>query len=130
MIFSLLSKTIVENSIGALKHHLAKKEVVRNAEIECQKEIQIEKIKQSGGSFKDEIILLWFLVILSLPLVGETERFMNWAQVLSAMPSEIFYIFGAIVAASFGIKVSNIFKKWLINSFIGFSVGGINNVKR
>ena len=70
MIFSLLSKTIVENSIGALKHHLAKKEVVRNAEIECQKEIQIEKIKQSGGSFKDELIL-----------------------------------------ASFGIKISNIFKK-------------------
>ena len=44
-------------------------------------------------------------------LIGETERFMNWAKVLSAMPSEIFYIFGAIVAASFGIKISNIFKK-------------------
>jgi hypothetical protein len=28
------------------------------------------------------------------------------------LPSEIFYIFGAIVAASFGIKISNIFKKW------------------
>ena len=110
MIFNLLGKTILENSIGALKHHLKKKEVARNTEIECQKEIQIERIKQSGGSFKDEIILIWFLVILSLPLIGETERFMNWAKVLSAMPSEI-YIFGAIVAASFGIKISNIFKK-------------------
>ena len=48
---------------------------------------------------------------MSLPLIGETERFLNWAKVLSAMPSEIFYIFGAIVAASFGIKISNIFKK-------------------
>ena len=117
MIFNLLGKTILENSIGALKHHLKKKEVARNTEIECQKEIQIERIKQSGGSFKDEIILIWFLVILSLPLIGETERFMNWAKVLSAMPSEIFYIFGAIVAASFGIKISNIFKKlWLRES--------------
>ena len=68
-------------------------------------------LNQSGGSFKDELILVWLLVILSLPLIGETERFMNWAKVLSAMPSEIFYIFGAIVAASFGIKISNIFKK-------------------
>ena len=93
MIFNLLGKTILENSIGALKHHLKKKEVARNTEIECQKEIQIERIKQSGGSFKDEIILIWFLVILSLPLIGETERFMNWAS-LVRMPSEIFYIFG------------------------------------
>jgi len=111
MIFNLLGKTLIENSIGALKHHLDKKKAVREIEIESQKEIQIEKIKQSGGSYKDELILVWFLVILSLPLVGETERFMNWAKVLSAMPSEIFYIFGAIVAASFGIKISNIFKK-------------------
>ena len=111
MLFNLLGKTLLENSIGALKHHLKKKEVARNTEIECQKEIQITKIKESGNSFKDELILVWFLVILSLPLIGETERFMNWAKVLSAMPSEIFYIFGAIVAASFGIKISNIFKK-------------------
>jgi len=111
MIFNLLGKTLLENSIGALKHHLKKKEVQRSTEIECQKEIQIAKIKESGGSFKDELILVWFLVILSLPLIGETERFMNWAKVLSAMPAEIFYIFGAIVAASFGIKISNIFKK-------------------
>ena len=82
MLFNLLGKTLLENSIGALKHHLKKKEVARNTEIECQKDIQIEKIKQSGGSFKDELILVWFLVILSLPLIGETERFMNWAKSL------------------------------------------------
>ena len=111
MLFNLLGKTLIENSIGALKHHIKKKEVVRNLVIDAAKEIQLEKIKQSGGSFKDELSLVWFLVILSLRLIGETERFMNWAKVLSAMPSEIFYIFGAIVAASFGIKVSNIFKK-------------------
>ena len=111
MIWNLLGKTIIENSIGVLKHHIKKKEVVRNLEIDAAKEIQIEKIKQSGGSFKDELILAWFLIIMSLPLIGETERFLNWAKVLSAMPSEIFYIFGAIVAASFGIKISNIFKK-------------------
>ncbi len=111
MLLNLLGKTLIENSIGVLKHHIKKKEVIRNLEIDAAKEIQLEKIKQSGSSFKDELILIWFLVILSLPLIGETERFMNWAKVLSAMPSEIFYIFGAIVAASFGIKVSNIFKK-------------------
>ena len=111
MIWGILGKALISNTTEALKHHIKKKEVVRNLEIDAAKEIQIEKIKQSSSSFKDELILLWFLVILSLPLIGETERFLNWAKVLSAMPSEIFYIFGAIVAASFGIKVSNIFKK-------------------
>ena len=50
MLFNLLGKTLIENSIGALKHHIKKKEVVRNLEIDAAKEIQIEKIKQSGGS--------------------------------------------------------------------------------
>ena len=48
MIFNLLGKTLIENSIGALKHHLEKKQAIRNIELESQKEIQIEKIKQSG----------------------------------------------------------------------------------
>ena len=47
MIFNLLGKTILENSIGALKHHLKKKEVARNTEIECQKEIQIERKRKA-----------------------------------------------------------------------------------
>lgn len=111
MIWSLIGKTLISSTTDALKHHLQKKKAIREIEIESAKEIQIEKVKASSNSFKDEIILAWFLIIMSLPLVGETERFMNWAKVLAAMPSEIFYIFGAIVAASFGIKISNIFKK-------------------
>jgi len=111
MIWGLIGKTIISSTTDALKHHLQKKQTIRQIEIESAKEIQIEKVKASTNSYKDELILAWFLIIMSLPLVGETERFMNWAKVLSAMPSEIFYIFGAIVAASFGIKVSNIFKK-------------------
>ena len=56
MIFNLLGKTLIENSIGALKHHLDKKKAIRNIELESQKEIQIEKIKQSSNSYKDELI--------------------------------------------------------------------------
>ena len=79
------------------------------AEIEASKEVQKAQIQNSG--YKDDLILIYFLAIMALPLFGETERFLNWAKVLAALPSEIFYIFGAIVAASFGIKISNIFKK-------------------
>ena len=52
MLFNLLGKTLIENSIGALKHHIKKKEVARNAEIECQKEIQIEKIPFVKKNYK------------------------------------------------------------------------------
>ena len=52
MLFNLLGKTLLENSIGALKHHLKKKEVARNTEIECQKDIQIEKINKAEVHLK------------------------------------------------------------------------------
>lgn len=109
MIWGLIGKTLISHTTDALKTHLEKRQNKQVAEIEASKEVQKSQIENSG--YKDEIILLWFLVIFSLPLFGETERFLNWAKVLTALPSEIFYIFGAIVAASFGIKISNIFKK-------------------
>lgn len=109
MLFSLLGKTLISHTTKALSTHLEKRGNKQVAEIEASKEVQKTQIENSG--IKDEIILIWFLGILTLPLIGETERFLKWAEVLSAMPSELFYIFGAIVAASFGIKVSNIFKK-------------------
>ena len=52
MLFNLLGKTLLENSIGALKHHLKKKEVARNTEIECQKDIQIERINNQEDLLK------------------------------------------------------------------------------
>ncbi|BAQ94170.1 hypothetical protein HOQ51_gp30 [uncultured phage_MedDCM-OCT-S35-C6] len=109
MIFGLLGKTLISHTTKALSAHLVKRENRQVAEIEESKVVRKAQIDNSG--IKDELILAWFLIIMSLPLLGETERFLKWAEVLSAMPSEIFYIFGAIVAASFGIKVSNIFKK-------------------
>lgn len=111
MIWSLIGKTLISHTTDALKTHLQKRENKQIAEIEASKDVQLAQINQQQNSYKDEIILIYFLVIMALPLFGETERFLNWAKVLSALPSEIFYIFGAIVAASFGIKISNIFKK-------------------
>ncbi|OUU28104.1 MAG: hypothetical protein CBB97_05165 [Candidatus Endolissoclinum sp. TMED37] len=109
MIWSLLGKTLISHTTKALSTHLEKRQNRQVAEIEASKEVRKTQIQHSG--YKDDLILIYFLVIFSLPLFDETERFLNWATVLAALPSEIFYIFGAIVAASFGIKISNIFKK-------------------
>jgi len=109
MIWSLIGKTLISHTTDALKTHLKKRENKQIAEIEASKDVQKTQIQHSG--YKDDLILIYFLSIFALPLFGETERFLNWAKVLAALPSEIFYIFGAIVAASFGIKISNIFKK-------------------
>jgi len=109
MIWGLLSKTVVSHTTKALSAHLQKRENRQVAEIEESKVVRKAQVEHSG--YKDDLILIYFLAIFALPLFGETERFLNWAKVLAALPSEIFYIFGAIVAASFGIKISNIFKK-------------------
>ena len=109
MIWGLLGKTVISHTTKALSAHLQKRENRQVAEIEESKVVRKAQIQHSG--YKDDLILIYFLAIFALPLFGETERFLNWAKVLAALPSEIFYIFGAIVAASFGIKISNIFKK-------------------
>ena len=46
MLFNLLGKTLFRKFIGALKHHLKKKEVARNTEIECQKDIQQKRLQR------------------------------------------------------------------------------------
>tara|TARA_R100000697_G_scaffold76270_1_gene88513 strand:+ start:70 stop:399 length:330 start_codon:yes stop_codon:yes gene_type:complete len=109
MIWNLIGKTLISHTTKALSTHLQKRENRQVAEIEESKVVRKAQIENSG--YKDDLILIYFLAIFALPLFGQTERFLNWAKVLAALPSEIFYIFGAIVAASFGIKISNIFKK-------------------
>jgi hypothetical protein len=109
MIWNLIGKTLISHTTKALSTHLQKRENRQVAEIEESKVVRKAQIENSG--YKDDLILIYFLAIFALPLFGQTERFLNWAKVLAALPSEIFYIFGAIVAASFGIKISSIFKK-------------------
>jgi len=111
MIWSLIGKTLISHTTDALKTHLQKRENKQIAEIEAAKDVQIAQINQQDKSYKDEIILIWFLSIFSLPLFGETDRFLKWVDVISKIPSELFYIFGSLCLVSFGVKVSNIFKK-------------------
>jgi len=111
MIWSLIGKTFISHTADALKTHLQKRQNKQIAEIEAAKDIQIAQINQQDKSYKDEIILIWFLAIFSLPLFGETDRFLKWVDVISKIPSELFYIFGSLCLVSFGVKVSNIFKK-------------------
>ena len=109
MIWNLIGKTLISHTTKALSTHLQKRENRQVAEIEESKVVRKAQIENSG--YKDDLILIYFLAIFALPLFVQTERFLKWAKVLAALPSEIFYIFGAIVAASFGIKISSIFKK-------------------
>ena len=111
MIWNLIGKTLISSTTDALKHHLAKKKAIREVELETAKDIQVEHIKASKGSIKDEIILIWFLVMFSLPAVGESERFLTWAEVLKNLTSELFWIFSLIVCASFGLKIADLKKK-------------------
>jgi len=76
-------------------------------------EWDIEAIKSSKGSWKDE----WLTILFSIPLIlafipGMEEVVTNGFIQLSRMPEWYQYSLGVIVAASFGIKsASKLFNK-------------------
>ena len=107
MIWNVLAKTLLSTTVDAVKHWNNKREKRRAIEIELQTEIQKEHIKASKDSFKDEIILAFFLFLFSLPLWGQEELLRKWIEVIKELPDFVWYIFTIMVSASFGVKITD-----------------------
>lgn len=106
-----LEKTKANNEV---KVAIAKaKAAVLQKQATGEIEWDIEAIKGSTGSWKDE----WLTVLFSIPLIlafipGMGNIVMNGFDQLSRMPEWYQYSLGVIVAASFGVRsASKLFKK-------------------
>ena len=107
-----LTKYLGEKAIGYFEH---KSEMLKNeriAEIELSKEVQVQQIKSSEKSWKDEYLTIIFTCILVAHFIPQSMPFMaqGW-QLLKSAPSEFWWVILTIVSGSFGMNIMDKFKK-------------------
>jgi|TARA_R110000787_G_scaffold217060_1_gene325968 hypothetical protein len=114
---------VADATIGAVKHNLEKKKIIRAAEIEAAKTVDVAKIQASmqvqtaqvnasSSSWKDEWLTLVFSGIMVAHFIPQSQPYMQkgW-EMLSIAPDMFWYIVLAIVSGSFGINAMTKFKK-------------------
>ena len=90
------------------QHKAEKTKVIRAAEIEAAKDVDITRIKSQDQSYKDEILMLWLIGMLSTGWFPSTrENFREWVAIINDLPDSVWYLVIIVFTASFGSRVSD-----------------------
>lgn len=114
-----VAKLITEKTVGAITHKLEKDKIIKAKEIEAAKEVdiakisvQLEQVKQTANSWKDEWLVLFFSAIFLMHFLPWTQGFMitGW-EILQSANDYFWIIILTIVGGSFGVTTLSKFKK-------------------
>ena len=125
-----ITKLVADKVIGAASHAIEKKKIVRIAELNAVKELDIVKlesaklvskaeaqvkkqqVKASENSFKDEILVIFWCAVIGATFFPQTQPHMmqGW-EILKQAPSEVWWIVMTITAGSFGMNTISKLKK-------------------
>lgn len=107
-----ITKLIADKTIGAIQHHLEVKKNERIAEIEASKSVQVQQVKSSEKSWKDEYLTIVFTCVLVAHFFPQSQEYMmkGW-ELLKNAPSEFWWVILTIVSGSFGMNIMDKFKK-------------------
>ena len=114
-----VAKLITEKTLGAITHKLEKDKIIKAKEIEAAKEVdvakisvQLEQVKQTANSWKDEWLVLFFSIIFIMHFLPWTQGYMitGW-EILKSANDYFWIIILTIVGGSFGVTTLNKFKK-------------------
>ena len=107
-----LTKLVAEKTIGAVTHKLKKDQIVRDREIENAKNVDIQSLKSSDNSLKDEWLVIVFSLIFLAHFVPSFQDSMErgW-QILELADPMFWYIILTIVGGAFGVTTLKKFKK-------------------
>jgi len=103
-----LTKMVVSKATDHFKHKAEKVKVIRAAEIEAAKDVDITRIKSQDQSYKDEILMLWLIGMLTTGWFPATrENFREWVSIINDLPDSVWYLVIIVFTASFGSRVSD-----------------------
>jgi hypothetical protein len=103
-----ITKLVADKTINAINHSLEKKKVVRAAELEASKEVDIQRIKSQDQSYKDEILMIWLVGMLTTGFFESTrDNFRAWVEIINNLPDSVWYLLIIVFTASFGSRVSD-----------------------
>ena len=111
-----LTKIIAEKTFGAINHKLEKDKILRQRELDHANNVDIQSLKSSENSLKDEYLVLIFTTIFCLHFIPSLQDAMQrgW-EILSSASDYFWIIILTIVGGSFGSSGITKFlkkKKW------------------
>lgn len=106
-------KNLAKNKKHQLaKFRLEKKFDVKNAEIVANKSIRLARIEQVASSFKDELILIFFLVAITLGAFDTTAPYVLKAwSTLTQAPEIIQGLIVLAITSALGVSAYSKYKK-------------------
>ena len=98
-----LTKLLAEKTIGAVTHKLKKDAIIREKEIENAQNVDIQSLKSSDNSLKDEWLVIVFSLIFIAHFVPALQEAMLRGWEILELASDYFWIIIlTIVGGSFG----------------------------
>ena len=102
-----LTKMVFNKATEHFKHKAEKVKVIRAAEIEAAKDVDITRIKSQDQSYKDEILMLWLIGMLTTGWFPSTrENFREWVSIINELPDSVWYLVIIVFSASFGTRIT------------------------
>ena len=69
---------------------------------------QIQKIKSQDKSWKDEILMVWLIAMLSTGWFDETrDNFEEWVRIINDLPDSVWYLVIIVFTATFSTKMTD-----------------------
>ena len=103
-----LTKMVINKATDHFKHKAEKTKIIRAAEIEAAKDVDITRIKSQNNTIKDEVLMFWLIGMLTTGWFPATrENFREWVSIINDLPDSVWYLVIIVFTASFGSKVSD-----------------------
>ena len=102
-----LTKMVFNKATDHFKHKAEKVKVIRAAEIEAAKDVDITRIKSQNNTIKDEVLMFWLIGMLTTGWFPATrENFREWVAIINDLPDSVWYLVIIVFTASFGSRVT------------------------
>ena len=108
-----LTRIVADKTIGAIQHKMEKNKIIRAKEIEAEKSVSVEQVRQQEHSIKDEILTLLISAIFVFTFLPFSQPYMmKGFEILKSAPTEFWWAVLIVFSGSFGMStLKNIKKK-------------------
>lgn len=104
----MVFNTVKNKAVDHFKHKAEKIKTIREAEIQACKEVDIQKIKSADQSYKDEILLVWLVGMLTTGFFESTrDNFKAWVEIINDLPDSVWYLLIIVFTATFSTKMTD-----------------------
>ena len=103
-----LTRMIGQKVIGGIQHKMEKDKIIKAKEIEAIKTVNVEQVRASTTSWKDEYLVVIFGLVFVANFVPHLQDYMErgWA-ILSQADPLFWYSLLALISGSFGMNLTN-----------------------